>query len=132
MIKKYLFIFFLMSIQGTTYGAEAKKIAAVPMNLSVNYGDKTTKYEIIKTTAGGKITLSNNEGLLSTKEISLKNYNYLISRAKKVKDTNKKEFCQRNYIELSAGSKKSLGCIGSGSSTARDLTQLSNLLGVVF
>lgn len=107
--------------------------ASAPIGFKVVYGEKTTLFLISKSRAGGRVEFSNNLGARSSKDISSDDYDYLNSKVQKLSGpTNRKEFCLRNYVELTADGKRLLGCLGAPNKLAKDMQETVNLLSVLF
>lgn len=108
----------------------ARSAASVRSGIRVDvlFGDRRTNFLLEKSTAGGILSFRNNQGRKRTQNLSAENYKYLSSRLTQKRETNLKEFCPRRYVEITNGTSKTLGCIGSGNAVARDLTKIVNLM----
>ena len=97
------------------------------------YGEKVTVFEIDNSKAKPKIAFSNSLGNRASREISLDDYDFLKSKVSNLQgETNRKDFCTRSYIEVKAGSRELLGCLGSPNKMAKELLDIVNLISLLF
>lgn len=141
MIAKFLIIIsMLITSQSFAKSAANKKdnrkpnqVEASRINFKIVYGEKTTYFIVVKTKRGGRVAFSNNLGARDTKDISTDDYEFLRSKVSGFDGpTNKKEFCHRNYIEISEGARQVLGCIGAPNRLATEIQEVANLLSALF
>jgi len=123
------------------YGAEKKKSvnAHQEFNLKVVYGDKVSEFTVRASHGSATATPANSNkgGTLKfssgdeVKERSLqeKDLKFLFAEVGKVKGSNQKNLCDdRGYIEVVNGKTKNIGCLGSTTKVAKQLTSMANLL----
>ncbi len=104
-----------------------------PVQFKIVYGDKTTFFMISKSKTGGRVAFSNNLGARDNKEISAADYEFLKERVASFDEpSNLKAYCSRNYIEMTVGNLKTLGCLGSPNGLAKRLQETTNLISLLF
>lgn len=105
-------------------------------NLKVVYGDKTSEFILIgvstdkkaKAEKGGVLKFSSN-GQTKQRDVAEKDLKFLFAEIKKIRGSNQKHLCDdRGYIEIVNGVNKSVGCLGSKTKVAKQLTSMANLL----
>ncbi len=102
------------------------------VNFEVVHGDLVSKITIDKNKGSQHIIFQNNRGAYVKNEMSKKNYNYIIKSINELKGTpNDVKFCHRFHVEVKYAGKKRIGCIGSKSKFARELTQLLRLINIL-
>ena len=126
LITKIIFLFTVLQV--STAGASANR----ELIYKVKYGDRVTTYQARTVDGQYKVSYRSNDG--PTRELTVKeeNFKFLISQAENVKGENKKQYCRRDYIEMTFGDKKVLGCIGSSTKAARALKENINFLSYLF
>ncbi|MGZ3804366.1 MAG: hypothetical protein ACXVB4_09170 [Pseudobdellovibrionaceae bacterium] len=104
-----------------------------PIKIQVIYGEKISLFSIFKVRDKGLVEFSNNLGVKGSKDISLKDYNFLKNKILKISGlSNDKNFCIRNYIEISIKDQELVGCIGAPNSFAREVLETTNLVSILF
>lgn len=105
----------------------------LPIQIKVIYGEKITLFSIAKTKSNGRVEFSNNSGAKDSKDISLKDYDFLKNKISKISGTsNDKSFCIRNYITINLNNRELVGCIGAPNNFAREIQETTNLVSVLF
>lgn len=141
MIAKFLVIIsMVITSQSLAKSVASKKndrkpnqIEASAINFKIVYGEKTTYFVVVKTRSGGRVDFSNNLGAKDSKNISTNDYEFLSSKISGFTEPfNKKEFCSRNYIEISEGARKIVGCLGAPNKLAIEIQATANLLSTLF
>lgn len=133
-----LFIFLIL-LAFVPQFSQAKKLvrkpnqAETPIKITVLYGEKVTLFSITNDKNKGRVEFSNNSGAKDSKEISLKDYEYLKTKISKISGiSNDKSFCNRNHITINFENKELVGCIGAPNSFAREVLNITNLISILF
>ena len=140
-MKKIIFILLIFITVGIAPNKKnkAKQVERKPnqeapsIKIKTVFGDKTTIFSIIKTSAGARIDFYNNQSVHDSKDISSGNYEYLMERISPLSaPTSTHANCQRSYIELTNDVRKVTGCIGSTNKTTKELQDITNLVAILF
>lgn len=141
MIAKSLIIFslvvtsqsFAKSVATKKNNRNPKQVEASAINFKVVYGEKITYFDVVKAKNGGRVKFSNNLGAKDAKDISANDCEFLRSKVSGLTEpSNKKEFCTRNYIEITDGARQILGCLGAPNKLATEIQETANLLSALF
>lgn len=110
---------------------ESKAYAAL-IKVKVVFGEKTSEFKLSKTSAGGNLDFSDNNGVKKSRKLSSKELIDLASQVSNLRGiSNQLEFCNRTFIKLSHGKKDVYGCLGAQNQMATDLERFSNLLSLI-
>lgn len=113
--------------------APARSAASLASGVRVDVlvGPRHSHFSLEKTLAGGTLKFTNNSGQNFSRTMDASNYEYLKERLTRNRSTNSREFCPRQYIRVTSGNKKTLGCIGSGNAVANDLDRAVSFMAVL-
>lgn len=123
------------------YAAEKNKSvnAHQEFNLKVVYGDKVSEFTVSGSHGSATTNPANRNksgtlkfsfgGEVKERNLQEKDLKFLFAEIGKVKGSNQKHLCDdRGYIEVVNGQTKSIGCLGSTTKVAKQLTSMANLL----
>jgi hypothetical protein len=129
-MKTYVLGFILLC----SFASYAKKEKVIsPISMKVVSGDLESYFTIVKSESGGRVELSNSNGLEKSVEISKTNYDFLKSELTRLpKESNKLSFCKRRYIKVHDGKSEHIGCLGSPTPIAKKLQDTANTLSLLF
>ena len=101
--------------------------------LKVTYGDKISEFRVAKNNKGGTLKFASNSEKNKEHSLSEKDMTYISSEIKSIEaaSSNDPSLCSRRQIELTAANKKTIGCLGSPTKTAKKLTDLANLFSTI-
>ncbi len=109
------------------------QVEALAIHFEVVYGEKTTYFQVVKTKNGGRVDFSNNLGAKDSKDISAGDYEFLKTKVARLTGlSNKKEFCNRKYVEVTDGTRQVLGCLGAPNKLAVEIQKIVNLISLLF
>lgn len=128
-----LLIFLPQSLQAKKVAHKLNKSESEPIKIKVIYGEKITLFSINKNNNSGHVEFSNNFGAKDSKDISLKDLEFLKNKLLKISGiSNDRNFCTRNYITITFNGQDLVGCIGAPNSFAREVQEITNLLSILF
>jgi len=103
------------------------------IQFKVVFGEKETVFKVSPSKLGGAVDYSNNFGARNSRKISLADYVFFKSKVDHLSGpTNKKEFCNRDYIELSFPKRELIGCLRAENKLASEMREMTNLLSLLF
>lgn len=109
------------------------QIESSSIKFTIVYGEKTTNFILTNNPSGKLIEHSNSFGAHSTKKISDADFDYIKSKLESIAGpTNKKDFCPRNYVEITNGSFELTGCLGALNKVSGQIQELVNLISLLF
>jgi hypothetical protein len=129
------FIFFSLWVFSINLGATPKPTKMDPgtLRLKIVYGQKISLFVISRKGTGGQIQYVNSTGSRGQRDITAMNYDFLKTKLIETGGpANNRDYCKRNYIELTSVAHSSIGCMGSPTKTARTLQETANLLSTMF
>ncbi len=104
-----------------------------PIVFKIVYGDRDSQIVLVKTKAGGQMFFSNNHGKHMKREISSQDYEYFRTRFTSLPGpTNKKQFCERSYAEITSGSDHKVGCLKAKNKLSREMREISDIMATLF
>ena len=107
--------------------------AAIPIQVTVVYGDKTSRFTMTRNAAGARLDFSNSEGRNDSRQITATNFEYLTGKLVDVAGANNdRAFCLRSHILVNVGNRTRLGCLGAPNPLAKSLTEGVNALSYLF
>jgi hypothetical protein len=103
------------------------------VQFTVVYGEKTTYFEIYKTKTGGVVEFYNNQGDHRSKILDSSDYDFFIAKAKAFAGpSDRLESCQREHIQVTDKSRKTIACLHGTTKQARDVRETTNSLARMF
>lgn len=96
------------------------------------YGDQESHFSIKEVKNQATVEFSNNFGRKESRSIKSNDFKFLMRETNLYKGQNSKELCKRHYIEFETNKRKHTACIGSSTPIAKQLTQTTGLLSLLF